>query len=115
MSVSPDVRIVYSYFPLRILAQEISFPFFYEVIFIDKTNLHAVRHFTEFAQNIRSRLTLMRMSRKTDFRSRDVAKNNFSGIDISQDLDLEPPSLSPYFLLLVHHWTVTACHFNPLA
>ena len=39
-------------------------------------------------------------SRLTDFRSRDIAKNNFSGIDISQGLDLEPPSLSPYFLLL---------------
>ena len=42
----------------------------------------------------------MRTSRKTDFRSRDIAKNNFSGIDISQGLDLDPPSLSPYFLLI---------------
>ena len=42
----------------------------------------------------------MRTSRKTDFRSRDtVAKNNCSGIDIPQGLDLDPPSLSPYFLL----------------
>ena len=41
-------------------------------------------------------------SRKIDFLSRDIAKNNFSGIDISQGLDLEPPSLSPYFLLLAH-------------
>ena len=40
----------------------------------------------------------MRTSRKTDFRSRDIAKNNFSEIDISQDLDLESPSLSSYFL-----------------
>ena len=38
----------------------------------------------------------MRTSRKTDFRLRDIAKNNFSGIDISQGLNLEPPS---YFLL----------------
>ena len=43
----------------------------------------------------------MRTSRKTDFRSRDIAKNNFIGIDISQGLDLEPPSLSPYFLLVI--------------
>ena len=42
----------------------------------------------------------MRTSRKTDFRSRDIAKNNFSGIDITQGLDLEPPSLSRYFLLM---------------
>ena len=76
------------------------FPFFYEVIFIDKTNLHAVRHFIVVAQNIRSRLALMRTSWKTDFRSRDIAKNNFSGIEISQGLDLEPPSLSLYFLLI---------------
>ena len=41
----------------------------------------------------------MRTSRRTDFRSRDIAKNNFSGIDISQGLDLEFPSQSPYFLL----------------
>ena len=41
------------------------------------------------------------MSWKTDFRSRDIAKNNFSGIDISQAVDLEPPSLSPYFLLSI--------------
>ena len=41
----------------------------------------------------------MRTSRKTDYRSRTIAKNNFSGIDLSQGLDLEPPSLSPYFLL----------------
>ena len=41
----------------------------------------------------------MRTSRKTDFRSRDIARNNFSGIDISQGLDLESPPLSPYFLL----------------
>ena len=40
----------------------------------------------------------MRTSLKTDFRSRDIAKNNFRGIDISQGLDLEAPSLSPYFL-----------------
>ena len=39
-------------------------------------------------------------SRKTDFRSRDVAKNNFSGIDISQGLDLVFPSLSLHFLLI---------------
>ena len=89
-----------TYFPLWILAQKIPFPFFYEVIFIDKTNLHIVRHFIAFAQNIRSRLALMRTSRKTDFCWRDIAKNNFSGIDISQGLDLEPPSLSPYFLLV---------------
>ena len=44
-------------------------------------------------------LTLDGNERKTDFRSRDIAKNNFSGIDISQGLDLERPSLSPYFLL----------------
>ena len=37
---------------------------------------------------------------KTDFRSRDITKNNFNGIDISQGLDLEPPSLFPYFLLI---------------
>ena len=42
----------------------------------------------------------MRTSRKTDFRSRDIAKNNFSGIDITQGLDMEPPSFSPYFLLV---------------
>ena len=42
----------------------------------------------------------MRTSRKTDFRPRDIAKNNFTGIGISQGLDLEPPSLSPYFLLV---------------
>ena len=41
----------------------------------------------------------MQTSRKTDFRSRDIAKNNFNGIDISQGLKLEPPSLSPYFPL----------------
>ena len=41
----------------------------------------------------------MRRSRKTD-RSRDIAKNNFSGIDISKGLDQESPSLSLYFLLL---------------
>ena len=43
----------------------------------------------------------MRTYRKTDFRLRYIAKNNFSGIDISQGLNLEPPSLSPYFLLLL--------------
>ena len=44
----------------------------------------------------------MRTSRKTDFHSRDIAKNNFSGIDmyVSQGLDLEPSSLSSYFLLV---------------
>ena len=42
----------------------------------------------------------MRTSQKLDFSSREIAKNNFSGIDISQGLDLEPPSLSPYFLLV---------------
>ena len=42
----------------------------------------------------------MRTPRKTDLRLRDNNKNNFSGIDISQGLDLEPPSLSPYFLLV---------------
>ena len=82
-----------------LLMHEIPFPFFYDVILIDKTNLHAVRHFIEFTQNSRSSLVLMRTSRKIDFRSRDIAKNNFSGIAISQDLDLEPPSLSPYILL----------------
>ena len=66
------------------------FPFFYEVIFIDKTNLHTVHHFIVLTQKIGSRLPLMRTSRKTDFRSRDIAKNNFSRIDISQGLDLEP-------------------------
>ena len=89
--------------PLRILAQEILFPFFYEVIFIDKTNLHAVRHFIAFRQNIISRLALIRTSRKTDFRWRDITKNNFSVIDISWGLDLEPRSLSPYFLLKETH------------
>ena len=44
-------------------------------------------------------LTLDGNERKTDFRSRDIAKNNFSGIDISQGLGLERPCLSPYFLL----------------
>ena len=92
-----------AYFPRGIIAQEIPYPFFYEVTFIDKTDLHAVRHFIAFAQNITSRLTLMGTSRKTDFRSRDIAKNNFSGIDISQGLDLEPPSLSPHFLLLIYY------------
>ena len=48
----------------------------------------------------------MRTSQKTDFRSRDIAKNNFSGIDISQGLDLEPSSLSPYFLLLLIKITI---------
>ena len=43
----------------------------------------------------------MRTSRKIDFRSRDIAKKkNLSAIDISQGLDLEPPALSPYFLLV---------------
>ena len=84
------------------LETEIPFPFSYEVIFIDKTNLHAARHFIAFAQNIRSRLALMRTCRKTYFRSRVIAKNNFSGIDISQGLDLERPSLSPCFLLVIH-------------
>ena len=48
----------------------------------------------------------MRTSRNTDFRSRDIAKNNFSGIDISQGLDLVPPSLSRYFpwLNLLFRW-----------
>ena len=73
------------------------------VIFIDKTNLHAVHHFIAFVQNIRLWLVEMRTSRKTDFRSRDIAKYNCSGIDISQGLDLELPSLSPYFL---------SVHFN---
>ena len=86
-----------AYFPLWILAQEIPFPFFCKVIFIDKTNLHAVRHFIAFAHNIRSRLTLMRKSLKTDFRSRNIAKNNFTGIDISQDLDA--PLSVPLFSL----------------
>ena len=36
------------------------------------------------------------------------SKNNFSGIDISQGLDWEPPSLSPHFLLV---WTVD-CYFE---
>ena len=62
-----------------------------------KTNLHAVRHFIAFVQNIGSRLALMRTSGKTDFRSRDITtsfpgslspgditENNFIGIDISQ-------------------------------
>ena len=40
----------------------------------------------------------MPTSRKTDFRSKDIAKNSFSGVDISQGLELEPPSLSPSFL-----------------
>ena len=45
----------------------------------------------------------MRTSRKTNLRLRDIAKNNLSGIDISQGLDLEPPPLSPYFLLISTH------------
>ena len=49
----------------------------------------------------------MRTSRKTDFRSRDIAKNNFSGIDISQGMDLELPS--PYFLLLKDIKTKCLC------
>ena len=68
--------------------------------FIDKTDLHAVHHFIAFAQNIRSRLTLMRTSRKTDFRSRDIAKNNFSGIDISQ-APLSVPSFSLADILFI--------------
>ena len=48
----------------------------------------------------------MRTSRKTC--SRDIAKNNFTGIDISQGLDLDPPSLSPHFLLVQFHIPVTA-------
>ena len=64
------------------------------------TNLHAVRHFFAFTRNIRSRLALIRTSRKTDFRLRNIAKNNFTGIDIPQGLDLEPASLSPYLLLI---------------
>ena len=44
----------------------------------------------------------MRTSRKIDFRSIDIAKNNFIGIDISQGLDLEPPSLSPCVLLILN-------------
>ena len=56
----------------------------------------------------------MRTTRKTDFRSRDIDKNNFSGIDISQGLDLEPPSLFPYFLLVAA--TKIACVLNgPIA
>ena len=51
---------------------------------MDNTNLYNVRLFIAFPQNNTSRLALMRTSRKTDFRSRDIAKNNFSGIDISQ-------------------------------
>ena len=47
----------------------------------------------------------MRTSRKTD-RSRDIEKNNFGGIGIYQGLDLEPPSLSPYFLLVNVIYTV---------
>ena len=42
----------------------------------------------------------MRSFRKTDFRSRDIANNNFIGIDISHGLDLEPRSLFRYFLLI---------------
>ena len=41
----------------------------------------------------------MRTSRNTDFHLRDIAKNNFSGIDISQGLDLESPALSSLFSL----------------
>ena len=59
-----------------------------------------------FLSNIRLRLACMRTSRKTDFmhaRKKDFSSsiNNFSGHDISQGLDREPPSLSPHFLLLL--------------
>ena len=45
-----------------------------------------------FLSNNRPRLACMGTSRKTDFRS---SKNNFRG----HDMDRQPPSLSPHFLL----------------
>ena len=36
----------------------------------------------------------------SDFRCKWPSKNNFSELDISQSLDWQCPSLSPYFLLL---------------
>ena len=38
---------------------------------------------------------------KTDFRSKWPSKNNFTELGISQSLDWQCPSLSPYFLLIV--------------
>ena len=35
----------------------------------------------------------------SDFRCKWPSKNNFSELDISQSLDWQCPSLSPYFLL----------------
>ena len=37
---------------------------------------------------------------KTDFRSKWPSKNNFTELDISQSLDWQYPSLSPYYLLI---------------
>ena len=49
----------------------------------------------------------MRTSRK------DITKNNFSGIDISQGLELEPPSLSPYFLLVCNNMKSASVFLEP--
>ena len=38
---------------------------------------------------------------KTDFRSKWPSKNNFTELDISQSLDWQYPSLSPYYLLVL--------------
>jgi len=37
---------------------------------------------------------------KTDFRSKWPSKNNFTELGISQSLDWQCPSLSPYYLLV---------------
>ena len=65
--VSRDVR---TEFQLRILDVEIPFSFILILTLIDKLYLHAIRHYFAFTKNIRSRLALMRTTRKTDFRSR---------------------------------------------
>ena len=86
-----DVR---TEFQLRILNVEIPFFFILILTFIDKLYLQAIRHY--FAST-KIGLDADVSENRLPFESPSI--NNFSAIDISQGLDRELPSLSPYFLL----------------
>ena len=67
-SVAPDVRVVSH---CESSLKKNHFPSFRKSFSSTKL-ISSVRHFIAFAQNITSRLALMRTSRKTDFRSRKI-------------------------------------------
>ena len=82
-------------------------PSFFEVTFIGQNLPQRSQPFsfhTALTKRIRSRLSLMRTSRKNTLPFESQFINNFSGIEISQSVDWDCPSLYPHFLLVVLKW-----------